>query len=85
MDVRGKHIVIAGAARSGIAASILLKRKGAIPFLSDNGPVQDDFAHRLLEESVSYEEYAHTDTAMNGEFLVLSPGVPSSSAMLTTG
>jgi UDP-N-acetylmuramoylalanine--D-glutamate ligase len=81
MDVRGKHIVIAGAARSGLAVSILLKRKGAIPYLTDNGPVQEDFVHRLIEESVSFEENGHTETAMKGEFLVLSPGVPSGSVI----
>jgi UDP-N-acetylmuramoylalanine--D-glutamate ligase len=81
MDVRGKHIVIAGAARSGVAVSILLKRKGAIPFLSDIGPVKDELANRLQEESISFEQNTHSETAMKGEFLVLSPGVPSSSTI----
>ncbi len=79
MDVRGKHIVIAGAARSGVAVSILLKQKGAIPFLSDIGPVKDELTNRLQEESISFEQNTHSETAMNGEFLVLSPGVPSTS------
>ncbi len=79
IDVRNKHITIAGAARSGVAAAILLKRKGAIPFLSDAGKVNADFANTLREEAIEFEENAHSEKAMQGDFLVMSPGVPTSS------
>lgn len=81
IDVTGKHIVVAGAARSGVAVSILLKEKGAIPFLSDSGSVKDSMASRLKEHSIDFEANVHGKKAMEGEFLVLSPGVPSSSPL----
>jgi UDP-N-acetylmuramoylalanine--D-glutamate ligase len=80
-DVRGRHIVIAGAARSGVAVSILLKKKGANPFLSDAGEVKPEFAERLRKSAIEFEANTHSDRAMQGEFLVLSPGVPSTSAI----
>ncbi len=79
IDVKNKHITIAGAARSGVAAAILLKKKGAVPFLSDSGPVDDKFANKLRSESIEFEEKSHSERAMQGEFLVISPGVPTSS------
>ena len=79
IDVRNKHITIAGAARSGVAAAILLKQKGAIPFLSDSGTVDTKFANELRNESIEFEENTHSERAMQGDFLVISPGVPSSS------
>ncbi|PKD44956.1 UDP-N-acetylmuramoyl-L-alanine--D-glutamate ligase [Rhodohalobacter barkolensis] len=81
IDVKNKHITIAGAARSGVAAAILLKRKGAIPFLSDTGEIRSDFAEKLHKESIEFEENAHTEKAMQGDFLVMSPGVPTSSSI----
>ena len=79
IDVKNKHITIAGAARSGVAAALLLKRKGAIPFLSDAGSVSDQFADTLRRESIEFEENTHSERAMQGDFLVMSPGVPTSS------
>ena len=34
-EIKGKRVSVLGAARSGLAAAALLKRKGAIPFVSD--------------------------------------------------
>ncbi len=79
IDVKNKHITIAGAARSGVPAALLLKRKGAIPFLSDAGSVSDQFADTLRRESIEFEENTHSERAMQGDFLVMSPGVPTSS------
>jgi len=79
IDVSNKHITIAGAARSGVAAAILLKQKGAVPFLSDSGTVDAKFANKLRKESIEFEENTHSERAMQGEFLVISPGVPTSS------
>jgi UDP-N-acetylmuramoylalanine--D-glutamate ligase len=78
-DVRNKHIVIAGAARSGIGIALLLKQKGAIPFVSDMGPIQEKVASKLREAGIAFEDHEHSQKALEGEFLVLSPGVPTSS------
>jgi len=78
-NLQDKHIAIAGAARSGVAAAILLKRKGAIPFLSDAGDVRAEFAEKLHAESIEFEQNQHSDRAMDADFLVMSPGVPTES------
>lgn len=78
-NLHGRHIVIAGAARSGVAVALLLKQKGAFPFLSDAGSVRPEMAERLQQASIPFEEHKHSDKAYNGDFLVMSPGVPSTS------
>src|SRR5690554_2320627 len=77
-DIRNKHIVIAGAARSGVAVALLILKHGGIPFVSDNGPIKHDMAKKLSAEKIQYEENIHSEKALNGDFLILSPGVPSS-------
>ncbi|MEX0905445.1 MAG: UDP-N-acetylmuramoyl-L-alanine--D-glutamate ligase [Balneolaceae bacterium] len=79
IDIKGKHIVIAGAARSGVAAAVLVKEHGAVPFVSDYGPVKPEMAKKMNDAGISFEENQHSEKAMDGEFLILSPGVPSSS------
>lgn len=77
-DIRNKHIVIAGGARSGVAVALLIQKHGGIPFVSDNGPIKHDMAKKLSAEKIQYEENIHSEKALNGDFLILSPGVPSS-------
>lgn len=79
MDVAGKHIVVAGAARSGVAVSILLKNRGAVPFLTDYAEIDHAVIERLQRENIPFESGKHSEKAMQGDFLVLSPGVPSRS------
>ncbi len=74
--VENRHIVVAGAARSGVAAALLLKRKGARVFVSDIGTIAEEYRSRLEQAGVPYEQQGHTDRAMEGDLLVLSPGVP---------
>ena len=80
-DLIGKHIVVAGAARSGVAVARLLKRSGAVPFVSDFGTIPEENKNLLSSEEIGFEENQHSESAMNGEFLVLSPGVPSDSSI----
>jgi UDP-N-acetylmuramoylalanine--D-glutamate ligase len=76
-QVENRHIVVAGAARSGVAVALLLKRKGASVFVSDIGSIADGHRARLEQAGIAFEERGHTDRAMEGDLLVLSPGVPS--------
>lgn len=80
-DVTGKHIVVAGAARSGVAAALLLEQRGAGVFVTDSGPIAGHIKERLNEAGIPYEEKGHTKKAENGEFLVISPGIPSDSGI----
>lgn len=81
MDIKGKNITIIGAERSGIAAALLAKKMGAVPFVSDfsvNNKIKERC--KLLEqEGIKYELGSHSDEILNCDIVVLSPGVPSDS------
>jgi UDP-N-acetylmuramoylalanine--D-glutamate ligase len=81
-SVRGKRVVVAGAARSGVSAARLLVRRGASVTLSD---VREDLeeAGELESEGITLELGGHTQTTFLGaDLIVLSPGVPASQAVV---
>jgi len=78
MDVRGKHISVIGAARSGLAVARLLTRHGAHVLVSDHKPDQGGLQKTLMEEGIESEFGGHTQRVDHADFLVLSPGVPDS-------
>ena len=76
-SVRGKRVVVVGAARSGVAAAELLVRRGANVTLTD---VRDaiDSADQLRAEGVTLELGGHRESTFTGaDLIVLSPGVPA--------
>jgi UDP-N-acetylmuramoylalanine--D-glutamate ligase len=76
-SVRGKRVTVVGAARSGVAAAELLVRRGADVVLSDLRSGIDDEA-RLRAAGVTLELGGHrTETFVNADLVVLSPGVPA--------
>lgn len=76
-EVAGKHIAVIGAARSGVAAALLLKQKGAEVFVSDFGRISETAQQSLQANSINFEQGGHTERAQNADFVVLSPGVPT--------
>lgn len=76
-EVQGKHIVVIGAARSGVAVASLLRRKGADVFTTDKNAIAENVKNRLQKEGIAFEESGHTDKARKADFVVLSPGVPT--------
>lgn len=83
VNLQDRHIVVAGAARSGVAVAVLMKHHGGDVFVSDFGTIKPEQLQRLEQEAIPYEQNQHSEKAMNGEFLVLSPGVPSTSPIAT--
>jgi UDP-N-acetylmuramoylalanine--D-glutamate ligase len=76
-SVAGRHVVVVGAARSGVAAAQLLVRRGASVTLSDVRPALAD-AGELTAAGVALELGGHTtETFARADLIVLSPGVPS--------
>ena len=76
-SVRGKRVVVVGAARSGIAAAELLVRRGATVTLTDLREQIDD-EERLRAAGVTLELGGHlAATLSSADLVVLSPGVPS--------
>jgi len=82
MQVKGIHIVVIGAARSGIAAALLLKKKGANVFVSDFGRIKDDWKQKLMAAEIEFEENGYSEKAKKADFVVLSPGVPTESPII---
>lgn len=81
-EVKGKHITVAGAARSGAAVAVLLLGKGAEIFVTDNGSISEPVKARLQQHQITFEENGHTQKAMQADFLVVSPGVPTESDII---
>jgi len=84
MDLQNKKITILGAERSGRGAAILVKKLGGSPFVSD-------FAdEKKIEKSLAeleaagnpYEAGQHSDKVFDCDFIIISPGVPSSSKIV---
>jgi UDP-N-acetylmuramoylalanine--D-glutamate ligase len=76
-SVRGKRVVVVGAARSGVAAAELLVRRGATVTLTDLRRQIDD-EERLRSIGVTLELGGHDPaTLLSADLIVLSPGVPS--------
>ncbi len=81
-EVVGKHIAVIGAARSGVAAALLLKQKGAEVFVSDFGSISESNQEKLASNHIDFEQGGHTDRAQNADFVVLSPGVPTQASIV---
>jgi UDP-N-acetylmuramoylalanine--D-glutamate ligase len=76
-DVRTKQATVVGGARSGRAVAQLLAEAGAEVFLTEQGPPPDGLAETLDEAGVAHEFGGHTARALDADFMVLSPGVPT--------
>jgi UDP-N-acetylmuramoylalanine--D-glutamate ligase len=84
MNLQGKHITILGAARSGIAAAVLSKKRGAIPFVTDKSAIKPAYKSQLEANGIAFEELEHSERALNADFAVISPGVPSDVPLVLT-
>jgi UDP-N-acetylmuramoylalanine--D-glutamate ligase len=75
-SVSGQHIVVIGAARSGVAAAQLLRRRGARVTLSETRPGFEGMDD-LRAKGVELELGGHTkETLIGADLIVASPGVP---------
>lgn len=78
-DVRGRRFNVLGGARSGLAVARLLVSKGGKVFLSDQSSFEK--MHVAAEElnalGIEYEFGGHSGRVLDGDALIVSPGVPS--------
>ncbi len=71
------RIVVLGGAESGVGAAVLAKVKGFDVFLSDNGPVKDEYADILRKWDIPYEQGGHSlERILDADEVVKSPGIP---------
>lgn len=82
MDVKNRHIVVIGAARSGLAAARLLHRQGARVLVTDGGKISNESKNLMHNLGIQFEEGEHTKQAFEAEFAVASPGVPDEAPIM---
>lgn len=85
INISGKAISIIGLGRSGVAAAKLAQHLGAHVFITDS--ISSELYRHTLNElkllNISGEEGGHTDRIYNSDLIVLSPGVPKDSLIVT--
>lgn len=84
LDLNNKKITIIGAARSGVSAALLLKKRGADIFVSDFSVAEkiEEYLKILKSNDIQYETGAHSEKVFDCSLLVISPGVPSNSSIV---
>ncbi len=75
-QVQGKRVSIIGAKRSGIAAALLLRERGARVFVSDSAPIRERERTLLGQNGISFEEGENSNRILDADFSVVSPGIP---------
>ena len=51
-----KRLVILGAGESGVGAALLAKQQGYDVFVSDGGPIKENYRTELEENGIVFEE-----------------------------
>ncbi len=76
----GRRVGIIGMARSGIAAAELVRQLNGVPFVSDIQPREklEEGIARLEKNNIVFECGGHSNKLLESDYLVISPGVPSS-------
>ncbi len=75
-NLKGRHITIIGAARSGLAAARLLQSRGAEVFVSDHSRLKEAARESLRRSQIQFEEMKHSTRAKEADLVIVSPGVP---------
>ncbi len=77
-SVRGQHVTVVGAARSGISAALLLaQREARVTLTEEGGEIDRTASDALRDAGVALELGGHRrETFTSADLLVLSPGVP---------
>jgi UDP-N-acetylmuramoylalanine--D-glutamate ligase len=84
VQLAGRRFSVIGAARSGVAVARLLHAGRAPVFVSDNAPREKKAAAaaELERLGIACEFGGHGPRAIDADVVVLSPGVPDSSAIV---
>jgi UDP-N-acetylmuramoylalanine--D-glutamate ligase len=76
MSAEFTHIVVLGAAESGVGAALLAKKLGFSVFVSDGGVIKDQFKKILSEQAIEFEEGGHTIAKIiEASTIIKSPGI----------
>jgi UDP-N-acetylmuramoylalanine--D-glutamate ligase len=84
VDLKGKKVSIIGAGRTGLSTATVVMELGGIPFVSDSDEAMSAGAGRELSELKIEAEFGrHSDRIFESDLIIVSPGVPSGSKVVT--
>ncbi len=80
-----QRIVILGGGESGTGAALLAARKGFDVFISDKGPIKENYKQELEKHLIPFEENTHTpELILNASMIVKSPGIPEKAELIVS-
>ncbi|MDP2413157.1 UDP-N-acetylmuramoyl-L-alanine--D-glutamate ligase [Daejeonella sp.] len=78
-----KYIVVLGAGESGTGAALLAQKEGFAVFVSDFGPIADQYKKELEQAGIPFEENQHTeDRILTATEVIKSPGIPEKAPII---
>ena len=78
-----KYIVVLGAGESGTGAALLAQKEGFAVFVSDFGPIADQYKKELEQAGIPFEENQHTeDRILTASEVIKSPGIPDKAPII---
>ena len=76
-------IAILGAGESGTGAALLARKKGYNVFVSDKGPILQQYKNVLTNHDIRWEEGKHTEQLiLSASEVIKSPGIPDTVEMV---
>ncbi len=84
LDFKNKRVSILGAGRSGLASAEAVMSRGGIVLVSDSGPAKGKDTIAALSKTGAKSEFGgHSEAVFNCDLMIVSPGVPSNSPVIT--
>lgn len=78
-----KRLVILGGGESGVGAAVLASKEGYEVFLSDGGPLKDNYRKDIQQQGIDFEEGGHTEEKiLKADEVMKSPGIPEKNEMV---
>lgn len=78
-----KRLVILGAGESGVGTALLAKQQGYDVFVSDGGPIKENYRMEMQLNGIEFEENMHsTQKILNADEVMKSPGIPEKNTLV---
>lgn len=78
-----KYMIVLGAGESGVGAALLAQQQDYDVFVSDSGPVADQYKKDLHQAGIPYEENGHTEERiLSAAEVIKSPGIPNKTPII---
>ena len=78
-----KKVVVIGGGESGVGAALLARKQGWDVFVTDAGPIAENYQQELSSHGIPYEMGGHdVDRILVTEVVIKSPGVPEEAPLI---